>query len=209
MFWMDNLTAVSYILNEGGTRSRSMMLTARDLFRQANLLNVSISAKYIPGALNAVADMCSRRGQTLKAEWRLSETTFRWIRQNKFFGDPQINLFANKYNKHLERYGSPCPDPTAEIIDALAAPWPKTILFAFPPTSILEKVMVKIQQERPQALILVAPLYPRAAWFPFLSKWAHSKMEIPLSVLQLHQPHFNQAHPNPGMLCLTVYHIRY
>ena len=64
-FWMDNLTAVSYISKQGGTRSHSMTKTAKKLFQMSNSLNISLQANYIPGPLNVVADMHSRAGQIL------------------------------------------------------------------------------------------------------------------------------------------------
>ena len=209
-FWMDNLTAVSYISKQGGTRSHSMTLTAKKLFQLANSLNISIQASYIPGSLNVVADMYSRAGQILKTEWTLSQQTFEWVVLNNLFGQPQIDLFANRYTAKLDCYGSPCPDLMAYLVDALTADWPKyTILYAFPPTCIMDKVIVKIQQEKPNKLILLAPMHTKAAWFPFLSRWSKTSLVIPSNQLTLEQPHFEYKHPNPSTLCLTMFHIDY
>ena len=209
-FWMDNLTAVSYISKQGGTRSHSMTQTAKKLFQISNSLNISLQANYIPGALNVVADMYSRAGQILKTEWTLSQKTFEWVVLNNLFGQPQVDLFANRYTARLDCYGSPCPDLMAYLVDALTADWPKyMILYAFPPTCIMDKVVVKIQQEKPEKLILVAPMHTKAAWFPFLSRWSQTSLVIPSRQLSLEQPHFDYKHPNPSTLCLTMYHINY
>ena len=187
-----------------------MTLTAKKLFQLANSLNISIQASYIPGSLNVVADMYSRAGQILKTEWTLSQQTFEWVVLNNLFGQPQIDLFANRYTAKLDCYGSPCPDLMAYLVDALTADWPKyTILYAFLPTCIMDKVIVKIQQEKPNKLILLAPMHTKAAWFPFLSRWSKTSLVIPSNQLTLEQPHFEYKHPNPSTLCLTMFHIDY
>ena len=110
-----------------------MTLSARKLFQLANSLNISLQASYFPGALNVVADMYSRAGQVLKTEWTVTDETFDWISLN-LFGQPQLDLFANRYTTKLDCYGSPCPDLMAYLVDALSADWPKyMILYAFPP----------------------------------------------------------------------------
>ena len=79
----------------------------------------------------------------------------------------------------------------------------------FPPTCIMDKVIVKIQQEKPNKLILLAPMHTKAAWFPFLSSWSKTSLVIPSNQLTLEQPHFEYKHPNSSTLCLTMFHIDY
>ena len=209
-FWLDNRTAVAYISKQGGTLSTSMTQTTSDIYSLCDSYEISLSATYIPGSLNAVADMASRQGQILKTEWQLSRDTFHWICQNSKWGTPTLDLFANRHNHLLNRYGSPCPDNNAVLVNALTASWPTgEILYGFPPTTILDKVTVKIQQERPRHLLLIAPKFSKATWFPFLQLWGGTPREIPLSLLKLHQPHWDYQHPNPKSLCLTLWHISF
>ena len=50
------------------------------------------------------------------------------------------------------------------LVDALSGDWLKyMILYAFPPTCIMDKVIVKIQQEKPQKLIILATMHTKAA----------------------------------------------
>ena len=65
-FLMDNRTAVAYLCKQGGTRSRSSTVIAERLFRVAVSLDLSLSATYLPGEMNVLADMLSRAGQVLK-----------------------------------------------------------------------------------------------------------------------------------------------
>ena len=71
-FLLDNRTAVAYISKQGGTLSTSMTQTTSDIYSLCDSYESSISAKYIPGSLNVVADMASRQGQILKTKWQLS-----------------------------------------------------------------------------------------------------------------------------------------
>ena len=97
-----------------------MTQTTSDIYSLCDSYEISLSATYIPGSLNAVADMASRQGQILKTEWQLSRDTFHWICQNSKWGTPTIDLFANRHNHLLSRYGSPCPDNNAVLVNALA-----------------------------------------------------------------------------------------
>ena len=110
-------------------------------------------------------------------------------------------------NFQLSRYMSPCPDKEALAIDALSAPWPKEVLYAFPPPTILDRVLIKIHQERPQRLLLVAPLLTVASWYPTLRAHARWVQLFLLEVLSLHQPHWPHRHPQPGLLSLAVWCI--
>ena len=208
-FWLDNRTAVAYVCKQGGTRSYSLMLLARRIFQIASSLHIWVTAAYIPGALNVIADMHSRVGLVLKTEWSLSYEAFQWVREASLVGDPEVDLFANSQTTKLGRFGPSCPELGAELVDALNSDWPDSVLYAYPPTCIMDRVIEKIQKERPRALLLLASQFPKAPWYPFLLKWAHTVRHFPPGVLQLHQPHFNHVHPNPDTLCLALYSITY
>ena len=72
-----------------------------------------------------------------------------------------------------------CPELGAELVDALNSDWPDSVLYAFPPTCIMDRVVEKIQKERPRALLLVTSQFPQAPWFPFLTKWEHTACRFP------------------------------
>ena len=123
-------------------------------------------------------------------------------------GRPTLELFGNRLNRHLPRYVSPCADGQAFAVDALVCTWPSEVLYAFPPFTIMDRVLLKILQERPQRLLLVAPLRPLAPWFPRLHVMALSVTLIPEWALQLEQPHFVHLCPQPMQLSLALWHIR-
>ena len=178
------------------------------VFELVERLNITLSAIHVKGDLNVLADMLSRRHVILRNEWRLADKTFRWVCANSLWGSPSLELFANQMNRHLPRYVSPCADPHAHAVDALVCTWPREVLYAFPPFTILDRVLLKIQQERPGSLLLIAPVRPLANWYSGLRLFARSVTLIPASVLQLTQPHFEHSLAQPHLLSLALWHIQ-
>ena len=184
-FRIDNLSVVFYLNKQGGTRSLSLLKYTEQVLRLAAELNIVIQAVHIKGELNVLADMLSREGLVLKNEWRLSARTFEWVCRESPWGLPTVDLFANRLNKQLSMYFSPCHDNQAMGVDALLCSWPNLVCYAFPPTTILDKVALKIQQERPSRLLLVAPWWPTKPWFPTLMSNSLVVKMIPQSSLIL------------------------
>ena len=88
-----------------------------------------------------IADKLSRLGQTIQTEWSLLPEVFQSICET--WHQPQIDLFATRYNHKLPQFVSPVPDPLAVAVDALSLPWEDLDAYAFPPTAILGKVVEK------------------------------------------------------------------
>ena len=77
--------------------------------------NISISAFYIPGKDNSIADKLSRN---FYQEWLLSDEVFYTI-QDKL-GVCDIGLFASKDNHKLSKYVSYTPDSNAVVVNAFS-----------------------------------------------------------------------------------------
>ena len=110
---------------------------------------------------------------------------------------PQIDLFAMRFNNKLVQYVSPVPDPQAWAIYALGLPWDDLDPYAFPPAAILGKV-VKLQDYQCRRIILIAPGWPNIPWF--LDLVAMSS-QIPLEHAQpahtiIQTPHRNLSNLN-------------
>ena len=208
-FRIDNLSVVYYLNKQGGTRSAALLQVTERVLRLAEKHRITIQAVHIKGELNVLADMLSRQHVLLKNEWRLSEKTFQWLVEQSPWGPPTTELFANRLNRHLQRYMSPCEDGQAIAVDALLSPWPREICYAFPPTTILGRVALKIIQERPGRLLLIAPWWPAKSWFPTLQTNARVVRPIPESILRLEQPHYHQLMPNPQLLSLVLWCISF
>ena len=84
----------------------------------AEELNIHLSDMFIKGENNIIADMLSRQGQIIKAEWILSMKTFQWVSQTSPWGAPAVDLFANSIINRLQKYMSPSPDGQAMAVDA-------------------------------------------------------------------------------------------
>jgi hypothetical protein len=84
---------------------------------------------------------------------------------------PNIDLFATKLNFVLPIYISPVGDPQAFAVDALSVDWKGMSAYAFPPTTLLLKVIQKIT-ETPCPVLLVTPYWPRMPWFALLLQLA-------------------------------------
>ena len=112
-FLIDNKTTCCYINRQGGTKSIRMNALARKLWLLAEELNIHLSAMFIEGKNNVIADMLSRQGQIIKAEWTLSMKTFQWVSKSSPWRAPEVDLFANAMTNRLPKYMSPCPDGQA------------------------------------------------------------------------------------------------
>ena len=207
-FKIDNITAVAYINKQGGTHSLMMMEEARSLFRILQRFQIQVSASHIAGELNVLADLASRQGQVLQTEWRLCPGVFQWIILHSPWGPPLVDMFANTSNRQLNAYVSPCPDPKALAVDALTCNWPSVTLYAFPPTTLLQRVVQKLITVRGRRVLLVAPDLPSAPWYPSLSRLAvRNPLRLPTPPDMLSQPHWDYQHPLPERLLLSLWLI--
>ena len=108
---------------------------------------VTLRARHIPGQLNVIADKLTRLGQTIQTEWSLHPEVFQAVCSR--WHQPQVDLFATRFNNKLPQFVSPVPDPQAWAVDAL----------------ILGKVVEKLQDYPCNRIILIAPGWPNMSWF--------------------------------------------
>ena len=96
-----------------------------------------------PGRLNVIADKLSRLRQTIQTEWSLNPEVFHSICSR--WHQPQVDLFTTRFNNKLPQFVSTVPDPQAWAVDALSLSWENLDPYAFPPATILGKVLGKLQ----------------------------------------------------------------
>ena len=96
---------------------------------------IVLRARHIPGHLNVIADKLSRHNQVIQTEWSLSQQVFNLLSSR--WAQPQVDLFATRFNHKLPQFVSPVPDPTAWAVDALSLPWGNLDVYAFPPVSLI------------------------------------------------------------------------
>ena len=124
---------------------------------------VTLKVRHIPERLNVIADKLSRLGQTIQTGWSLHPEVFQVI--CSWWHQPQVDLFATRFNNKLPQFVSPVPDPQAWAVDALSLSWEKLDPYAFPPAAILGKVVEKLQDYPFNRIILIAPGSPNMSWF--------------------------------------------
>ena len=160
----DNVTALAYLRNQGGTQSRSCLLEARRVLLWAEERDILLLPRFVPGELNVQADALSRKGSVLQSEWVLLPEVCRALW--KLWATPLVDLFASSRNNRLPVFCSPLPEPEAWGTDAFLQDWRGLDLYAYPPTKVLGKVVQKFRQSHPCRMTLVAPCWVKQAWFP-------------------------------------------
>ena len=76
-----------------------------------------------------------------------------------------MDLFASRLNHVVPKFVSFKPEPCAWATDAFSLNWHSSQFYAFPPFSIIGKVLAKIKQDEARG-ILIVPLWSTQPWFP-------------------------------------------
>ena len=198
----DNTTTMCYINKQGGLRSRVLHQLAHKLILWCDKHLLSVRACHVPGLLNAGADLLSR-GPLRYADWSLHPEVAAQIWDR--FGVPVIDLYASEENAKCPRFFSITGTSTMGL-DALAHSWPRGLLYAFPPLTLILPTLDRVRAQRLQ-LILVAPAWGswRSEITPLLCglPW-----QLPLRRDLLTQAGFEIFHPQPGVLDLWVWPVR-
>ena len=113
----DKSTAVSYIRNMRGSKSRNCNDITREIMMWCMETQLYLSVSHIPGKLDTAADKASREFQNNNTEWSLDPTIFNELTSR--WGEPEIDMFASRLNHKLTSYEAWKPDPGAVAIDAL------------------------------------------------------------------------------------------
>ena len=158
----DNSTVVSYINKQGGTRSEVLCMETRKLILWCLNIGTKLSAVHIPGTENTLADNLSRGVSLSPTEWSLTRTVFQELLLKRTF--PTVDLFSTRKNKQLPVYCTRYHDIQALAVDALSISWEGIAAYAFPPISLINRVVQKISEEE-CTILLIAPLWPRQHWF--------------------------------------------
>ena len=199
----DNTTVAAYINRGGGVRSKSLSRKAEALLIWCQEAQIIVTARYVPGKLNILADFLSRPNQVLQTEWTLTHSVLEPVWRT--WHRPMVDLFATKYNCRLPLYFSPVPDPLALGQDALSSKWEGLLGYAFPPLPLLARVIRKARLER-ASLILIAPYWPAQPWFPDLLSLSHvPPLKLVIRERNLIQPRSGIPHSNAAFLNLHAW----
>ena len=105
----------------------------------------------------------SQRKTYIDAEWKLNSNIFSKATEKLQFS-PNIDCFATRISSQIDRYVSYKPGPYAFLINAFTFNWQPYNCYLFPPFSVIDQVLKKIQGDQAEAL-LVAPVWPTKSWF--------------------------------------------
>jgi len=200
----DNMSVVTYINKQGGTRSPALCMMTWKLFQILQSMSASITATHLAGRLNVQADHLSRH-RVEATEWCLNREVVNQIFLN--LGRPLIDLFASDLNHVLPTFCSWKQSIKAYQMDAFTLDWTGMECYAFPPICLIQRVLQQVRQQ-PCSLILIAPRLPRRSWF---TQILDLLIDIPLILPQredlLRQPQGQFFHPNSGMFKLVAWKI--
>ena len=158
---LDNTTAVTYVNNQGGTRSPSLTLLTLELWNWCLQRNILITAEHLPGASNVLADRESRTFIN-SSDWKLQPEIIQY-----FLKDREIDLFATRLTNQLKSYVSWRPDPHAVATDAFSIGWNQMKGYAFPPFNLIPRTLMKVINDNAN-IVLVAPVWQTQHWWPLL-----------------------------------------
>lgn len=168
---IDNITALAYINKMGGTQHRSLNELTKELWEWCIERKIWIFAEYVASNENLAYE--GSRINNIDTEWELSGYAYNTL--CKEFGNPSIDLFATRINRKCERYCSWERDPDALSINSLTISWKDEFWYAFPPFSLILKVLKKIKEEGSTG-ILIVPLWSIQPWYPEFKHLPISKM---------------------------------
>ena len=157
----DNTTAMAYIRNMGGTKSKPCNKITKQIWHWAEINKVWLTVSHIPGNQNILADYKSRKFHD-HLEWSLNPKLFNII--VKQWGLPDIDLFASRKNRKLQKYVSWHPEPDCWKVDAFSFKWDKYFFYIFPPFNLICRVARKLRAERSRA-VLIVPAWETQPWF--------------------------------------------
>ena len=200
----DNTTALAYINKQGGTKSPTLLRLTQDFYHWLDSTSITLRCRHVPGALNIRADSLSRGKKVAATEWSLHPEVTKTLWE--IWGTPLVDMFATAENTKLPLYYSPILDPKAIGVDALSAKWTGD-LYMFPPTALLNKVLLKLQQE-PCVVTLIAPAWPQQPWYPLLlAMLVDWPIQLPDWPRLLKQPRSDLFHPNPQIYKLHAWRL--
>ena len=70
----------------------------------------------------------------------------------KFMFQTRIDLFATNFNTQFGKYAEFKPDPGAMYIDAFSIDWSDLKFYAFPPISVIPRVLSKVKQDSAEGI---------------------------------------------------------
>ena len=175
----------------GGTHSRALTDLSKQIWEYLLSHKITITVEYLPGVLNVEADTLSRNLKD-SSEWKLNKQVFLDICRVR--GTPCTDLFASRLSHQVPQYFSWKIDPYSISADAFQACWTHLKGYAFPPFSLIGRVLWKVRADQ-STIVLITPAWKTQAWYPQLLELSiKNPIMIPQLPFLLRNPQ-GQAHP--------------
>lgn len=203
---VDNTTVKSILSNMGTCHSPQLNNLAVDIWNWCITRKIWLSVAHIAGKDNSAADIESRK-EHHSIEWCLNKIIFQNICQ-QLDVMPNIDLFASRINFQVKPYVSFRPDPGSYAVDAFLISWSDYLFYAFPPFSLITKVLQKILLDKATG-ILVVPKWSTQPWWPRLMEMLiQPPLLLPQSKSVLFLPNkLEKVHPLYPKLQLLACHL--
>lgn len=148
---INNTAAVACLNKMRSSRSQSCNTITTQLWEWCITNSVWLSAAHIPEWDNVAADLESRRMNS-DAQWKLNNILPQSV-SAKLNNSPSIDLFPSRLNMQFPVLVSYWPDPEALAIDAFTVYWRDHKFYAFPPFSLIPRILQKVEHEESSGVL--------------------------------------------------------
>ena len=133
-----------------------MSLEAREILLWVESMQIMTLPQFIQGSLNMRADLLSRPNLGIGSKWTLHQQ----VVQDLLHQWPAIiDLFPASLTARLPVFFAPAWEPKATGVDAFPQPWDNFQTYAFTPTAIIRRVLLKLRASHHCDLTLIAPFW--------------------------------------------------
>ena len=183
----------SNIMNKlSKTHSHQLSLLAIELWHFALKMNLTLSAVYVPGIKNCIADRKSRVfNDSLK--WMLNLQVFQQMLL-KMHGI-KVHLFASRINHQLTAFVSWRPEPGAMACDAFNLNWGLMKGYLLPPFCLIHRCKKRIQQDQAECILITQVWKSRPCYPVILSLLADRPLLLPKDRKLLQLPGTDKVDP--------------
>lgn len=165
---IDSKVTYYWIKKQGSIKNKLAQEIIKDFLDILYQNNISIHTKWIKGKDNTLADTLSRNFNDFHPETSLSDELFHLICSDMSFS-PEIDLFSNGFNSKCKRFCSSSPNENAISNNALNISWScPSLLYAFPPGFLLNKVAFKIYKECNNNMLFCTISQDSEPWIPLV-----------------------------------------